>query len=337
MTPIFIFSAPRTGSTLLQRILSSHADIATTPEPWILLPLISMSKKGMHLSNYSSHVSTQAINSFTREVDHSSNINKHNSHNNKSNNYNELLADFVLSLYQGAKQGDESFFIDKTPRYYYIIDEIITLFPNAKFIFLFRNPVQMYASVLITWCNNSFFKLYRNKDDLYLAPKLLSNAYVKYKDIAISVNYDDLVSNNQDEYSKIVAYLGIQKDLKTPFDCETNDFKKGQMGDPTGQFKYTSISTQSIDSWREVFNNPFRKWYLKRYIDLLGNSVATTHAYDMQNIKQDIDSLPSKGVLDSIKGIVKDLIGTLYQHLVYKFKLNLLFSSKHKNNNGFFD
>ncbi len=333
MTPIFIFSAPRTGSTLLQRILSSHTDIATTPEPWILLPLISMSKQGTHLSSYSSQVSTQAINSFTQEIDN----NNYNNKNNNNNNYNELLADFVLSLYQGAIQGDESFFIDKTPRYYYIIDEIINLFPNAKFIFLFRNPVQMYASVLTTWCNNSFFKLYRNKDDLYLAPKLLSNAYVKYKDISLAVNYDDLVSNNKNECNKIVTYLGIQEDLTTSFECETNCFNKGQMGDPTGQIKYTSVSTESINSWREVFNNPFRKWYLKRYIDLLGDAVASAHAYDRANIKQEIDSLPSKGLLHAVKDIAKDIVGAFYQHLVYKFKLNLLFSSKHKNNNGFFD
>ena len=320
MTPIFIFSAPRTGSTLLQRMLSCHADIATTPEPWVLLPLISMSKQGAHLSKYSSQVGTQAINDFTKEIDN-------------NNNYNELLADFVLSLYQGVKQGDESFFIDKTPRYYYIIDEIINLFPNAKFIFLFRNPVQMYASVLTTWCNNSFFKLYRNKDDLYLAPKLLSNAYEKYQDISIAVNYDDLVNNDKDECSKILTYLGIHDKLKVPFECENSSFRKDAMGDPTGQTKYTNISTQSIDSWRVIFNNPLRKWYLKRYIDSLGDTVATIHTYDKTSLKQEIDSLPNKSLLN----LFKDVVGVFYQHLVYKFKLNLIFSSKHKSNNGFFD
>jgi len=320
VTPVFIFSAPRTGSTLLQRMLASHVDIATTPEPWVLLPLISMSQQGAHLSKYSAQVSAQAINNFTKEIDN-------------NNNYDELLANFVLSLYQNVKKGDESFFIDKTPRYYYIIDEIIKLFPNAKFIFLFRNPVQMYASVLTTWCNNSFFKLYRNKDDLYLAPKLLSTAYVKYKDVSIAINYDDLVSNDQEEYSKILSYLGLNGDLETPFDYEINSFKKGEMGDPTGQVKYKNVSTQSIDAWRKVFNNPLRKWHLKRYIDFLGDAVATGHCYDIKKIKQEIDSLPNNNSLHSIK----DFVGVVYQHLVYKFKLNLFFSSKHKNNKGFFE
>ena len=39
--PIFIFSAPRSGSTLLQRVLAAHTQVATASEPWILLPLLS--------------------------------------------------------------------------------------------------------------------------------------------------------------------------------------------------------------------------------------------------------------------------------------------------------
>lgn len=37
---IFIVSQPRSGSTLLQRILSAHSQICTTSEPWLALPLL---------------------------------------------------------------------------------------------------------------------------------------------------------------------------------------------------------------------------------------------------------------------------------------------------------
>ena len=38
--PLFILSLPRSGSTLLQRVLANHPDVATTPEPWVLLPMV---------------------------------------------------------------------------------------------------------------------------------------------------------------------------------------------------------------------------------------------------------------------------------------------------------
>jgi len=39
-SPIFILSLLRAGSTLLQRILMGHKDIASVTEPWFLLPFV---------------------------------------------------------------------------------------------------------------------------------------------------------------------------------------------------------------------------------------------------------------------------------------------------------
>lgn len=319
MTPIFIFSTPRAGSTLLQRILASHKDIATTAEPWLLLPLISMSQQQNHLACYSSAVAAKAINNFTDKVD-------------EKNSYNEQLAGFVLSLYQSVAAGNETFFLDKTPRYYYIIDEIIELFPHAKFIFLFRNPVQVYSSILTTWCKNRFLKLYRNRDDLYLAPKLLANAYEKHQEKSLAINYDDLVSDNDNVSRKIFTYLGIEQGDDFSFDLQSAAFEEGEMGDPTGQNKYKAISQQSINAWREVFNNPVRKWYVKKYVSHLGEKVAAIQGYKVNDLHAKIEALPN----ETNNTIIKDVVDIIYQRLVYKFKLNLLFSAKH-NQKGFFD
>ena len=52
MKPIFIVSFPRSGSTLLQRILSTSSDIATAPEPWVALPIAYMMKSVGESSEY---------------------------------------------------------------------------------------------------------------------------------------------------------------------------------------------------------------------------------------------------------------------------------------------
>ncbi|MFW6066259.1 MAG: sulfotransferase, partial [Planctomycetota bacterium] len=38
VSPLILFSLPRSGSTLLQRMLSLHGRIASTAEPWLLIP-----------------------------------------------------------------------------------------------------------------------------------------------------------------------------------------------------------------------------------------------------------------------------------------------------------
>ena len=57
-SPVFLFSLPRSGSTLLQRMLLGHEQIASISEGWVLLPLIyAMKKKGV-VAEYS-HISSQ--------------------------------------------------------------------------------------------------------------------------------------------------------------------------------------------------------------------------------------------------------------------------------------
>lgn len=319
ITPVFIFSTPRTGSTLLQRILASHQDIATTAEPWILLPLLSLTKKNTNLSNYSTATSNRAIKNFIQKV-------------NENNNYNSHLSNFVLSLYQANSKNNERFFIDKTPRYYNIIEEIIELFPQAKFIFLFRHPAQTFSSVLTTWTNNQFYKLYRNIDDLYLGPKLLSESYQKHQQHSISINYDDLVNDNENTIKKIYKYIGLDNEVIAKFDCDKNHFDTQEMGDPIGKNKYQYISNKSISSWKEIFNSPIRRWLLKSYLKNLGNNVALTHGYSIKQVTEEIDNLPQ----NQNSTLLNDFIGISYQWLVYKFKLNILFSKQSKLK-GFYD
>jgi len=45
---IFILSLPRSGSTLLQRILGGHSQVHTVAEPWLMLnPLYALRETGI--------------------------------------------------------------------------------------------------------------------------------------------------------------------------------------------------------------------------------------------------------------------------------------------------
>lgn len=65
IVPIFIISLPRSGSTLLQNILSNNSEISTTSEPWILIPLISF-YKGDYKSKTNPHLAKEAVSDFLK-------------------------------------------------------------------------------------------------------------------------------------------------------------------------------------------------------------------------------------------------------------------------------
>ena len=186
-TPIFIFSLPRSGSTLLQRVLMSSPQICSVSEPWVLLPQIYILRKEGTLSDYSSYTA------------HKGNMDFINNLPNKEEDYFDSLRQFMLDLYSKQCQNNEQYFLDKTPRYYLIIDEIVKLFPKAKFIFLFRNPIHVFASIINTWGKGRFRKQYANYNDIVDGTKMLSQGYSKYKGISISIKYEDFILNPLEE------------------------------------------------------------------------------------------------------------------------------------------
>ena len=124
LKPAFIFALPRSGSTLTQRILASHKDIATVTEPHILLYYIySLKDRGVY-SRYNHQSLVWAIQDFCNELP------------NGVEDYLAELRTFVLRLYARATNNKAKYFLDKTPKYSLVVNDIIHIFPDAKFIFL---------------------------------------------------------------------------------------------------------------------------------------------------------------------------------------------------------
>lgn len=139
MKPIFVFSLPRSGSTLLQRILGGHPEIVTTSEPWILLPFLYVLKESGLFSEYGHSGCYKAVGDFFDGFP------------NGKDDYLKEVNCFTKKLYQKYINNEEKYFVDKTPRYSLIVDEIITTFPEAKVIFLWRNPLAIISSIIDTW------------------------------------------------------------------------------------------------------------------------------------------------------------------------------------------
>lgn len=304
---VFIFSLPRSGSTLLQRVLMNHEEIAATAEPWILLPLIYSTKKTGVLTEYSHLTSQQAIEGFISTLP------------DKEKDYKKIIGDAVINLYEKQCRQGEKYFLDKTPRYYFVINEISKLFPDAKFIFLFRNVMHVYASAIKTWESESLKKVYRYDSDLRLGPLLLAEGYEKFKDKSYCLQYEEFVVSPEKKLQEICEYLGIvySKSLLNISESNGNDLS---FGDPTGVKEYNEIDKAPLNKWSSVFNTAFRKKMLIKYIKTLDNKIFTIGGYSREKMLEDVALIKIKklGVLD--------LVYWFYAKLVLKFSLQIVFA-----------
>ncbi|MCK4649267.1 sulfotransferase, partial [bacterium] len=197
---IFLISQPRAGSTLLQRILAGHPKIHTTAEPWIMLhPLYALKRNGVE-AEYVSLLARQGLDDFLMQVPEGEEL------------YIKALREMVAVLYNRALElSGKSFFLDKTPRYYFIIPELYRVFPKAKFIFLLRNPMAVLSSVLSTWCGNQIQALVKSPNyiDMTKGPHYLVEGIKKLKEDAIVVHYENLVRRPKEVIQHVCNRIGI--------------------------------------------------------------------------------------------------------------------------------
>lgn len=308
MKPIFIISLPRSGSTLLQRILNNHSEIATTSEPWLLLPLIYMIKRTGLVSEYSHTSSYIALADLIKKLP------------NKEDDFYDSIRLFADSIYSKFCQ-DQKYFVDKTPRYFLIIDDIYKIYPDAKFIYLVRNPLDIIASIMTTWHNNRFLKLYKNYIDIYKGPLLIHDAFKRYQNNSFLVRYEELVTEPNKIIKDLCCYLDI--DYSSSLVNSVGNIEKDQnLGDPTGYFKYDSkISSQSINSWIIFCKNPVRKLFLKRYIEKIGYEFFDFFNYPLSQVEK-----VKPGMIKNKSQIITDIIDIALAKIIVKFKLNLFFS-----------
>lgn len=131
--PIFVLGQPRTGTTLIERIITSHSQVHSAGE----LQQFGLALR--RLSNY------QNPKRFSAELFETS---------------LDLDADKIGGLYLQTSQrmqGDTPYFVDKLPQNYLMLPLILKALPNAKIIHLVREPMDA--------CFSSFKQLFA---DAYL-------------------------------------------------------------------------------------------------------------------------------------------------------------------------
>lgn len=290
MKQIFIFSLPRSGSTLLQRTLMSHKEIVSISEPWILLPQVYSFKTEGHISEYSSLLASKGVNDLINNLP------------NKKLDYYQSLRKFINDLHVKLAKNNETYFLDKTPRYYLIIQEIREIFPDAKFIFLFRSPEQIYSSMINTWSNNKLKPFLGSYYDLTEGYEKLSNGYLKYKNESISLKYENFILNPEAELKRIMDYLDLE------FDPEIiQRFSKqetgGSLGDPIGVLKYNTINNHGLNKWKYNLNTIFRKRIAMHLINKISEEALSVQSYNKIQILISLKSLKSKITFKDLRDV----------------------------------
>lgn len=135
MKRIFLVGAPRSGTTILQSLLASHPEIISVPESRFFHYLLDpeMSKR----------FSERLEKFFVEEIDRPEFLSKFSTEQSQD----ERVKQFVDVLDTLAKDKGKTIWLEKTPEHIYFVEYIEKFCPDALFIHILRNPLDVIASM----------------------------------------------------------------------------------------------------------------------------------------------------------------------------------------------
>jgi hypothetical protein len=281
--PIFIFSAPRSGSTLLQRVLAAHSRITTASEPWLLLAPISPLYDGLPAPGARDPLIHEALEDFIGELPGG------------RADYRRAVREFALALYaraagadgpDGRAGTDAVYFVDKTPLYHLIVDEIVESFPDGRFIFLFRNPLSVVASCVELF-DDGRWEVARYHMALFQSFTDLVPSMARHANRSARVRFEDLVGGDDRPWRELIDYLELPWE-PAMLEQFAGVELRGRMGDPTGVRNYTALSREPLDKWRQTIANPLRRAWCQRYLRWLGQERLAEMGYDLATLRREL-------------------------------------------------
>ena len=133
----FVAGPPRSGSTLLARMLGSHSKIYSRPEPHLLTPLAHLGYYAkVEKAPYDAVLAAESVREFVNDLP------------GREQDYIDACRAYTDTLYHRmlSRHPDALLFLDKTPAYSLVLDFMAKIYPRAKHVLLTRHPLAVFSS-----------------------------------------------------------------------------------------------------------------------------------------------------------------------------------------------
>ena len=294
----FLLGVPRSGTTLLAHLLQQHPDITAPPEPWLMLALEAFGRVD-HRHAAGASLIQAATHEFLGRIDHIS--------------VSRAFADAAYSQYLAA--AGKRTLIDKTPRYWMVLDYLHSLYPEAPHILLLRNPYAIAASLKSTWgipfvserCPPTSVSCLADLvigtptaavalalADLVLGLPAL--AAQRGRPHTQTVHYEHLVERPDEEIRRVITALGYDPSgFIVPAVEQTEYLRLSSFGDRR-LLKKKAVDNRSVETWRTELTIE----EMQTVTDLVGAELLVELGYE-----QSLQHAKDAGIVDRGKAVTE--------------------------------
>src|SRR3989442_9158381 len=236
---IFLIGAPRSGTTLLARMLGAPSAIYGRAEPHLITPIAHLGYyANVQKAPYDPFNVEQAVREFVADLPRG------------EADYLDALRAYTDTMYERmlSTAPGKRFFLDKTPAYALVLPFLVKLYPEARYIVLTRHPLPGLSSWVESFFDGDYQVALNHNPLLARYVPALARMLRERPVPLVHVRYEELVREPETHFRRVCDHLGI------PFEAEAIAYGEkgdapGGLGDPTGVARHTRPVTSSVSRW----------------------------------------------------------------------------------------
>jgi len=272
---VFLIGAPRSGTTLLARMLGAHSMVYQRAEPHLITPIAHLGYFGkVQKAPYDPNNVEQALREFVADLPRG------------EADYLDALRAYTDTMYARimATAPGKRLFLDKTPAYALVLPFLTKLYPKARYVVLTRHPLAILSSYVESFFDGDWHVAVEHNPILARYVPALATILRERPVPFVHVRYEELVRDPETQFHRVCEHLGIPFEPGAIAYGEQGDAPKG-LGDPTGVAQHTRPVTTSVSRWAaEIAANPDVLALVGRLIDELDPADLETLGYPRAKI-----------------------------------------------------
>jgi hypothetical protein len=284
---IFLIGAPRSGSTLLARMLGANRAVYAPAEPHLMPPLAHLGyHETVERAPYDPIITQRGLRELVAALPRG------------EADYLDALRAATDTLYGRAlaASGRERF-LDKTPAYALVLDFLAKLYPDARYVVLTRHPLAVWSSFVDSFFDGDGEAAHRQNPLLERYVPAIAR-FLRERPVALEhVRYEDLVREPEAALGRLCGFLGLafEPSMVDYGDAEGAPRAAARgLGDPVTVARERRPTTTSVAKWAETLAaSPARRAQAEAILGHLLDEDLETWGHPRAALEAELRGLPA--------------------------------------------
>jgi hypothetical protein len=243
---VFLIGPPRSGSTLLTRMLGAHSAIVAPPEPHLLTPLAHLGYyERVDQAPYDPVISEAGIRELVAGLPRG------------EADYLDALRAYTDTIYERLLTGSGAqLLLDKTPAYALVLDFVTKLYPQARYVVLTRHPLAVWASVVGSFYDGDYAAAHAHNPILERYVPAIAR-FLREAPVPLhALRYEQLVSAPRETMEGLCGFLGVEFEegmIEYGRSASGRAESVRGLGDPVTVAREQRPTTDQVSRWTRDF------------------------------------------------------------------------------------